>query len=134
MCTCGGSMDSQTVEWILTKPADIILGCLLWFFTKKIFQNVTLGGGKRIFNFPFKKASKTVAQCLKHKSIKLKSVVQTWTSLIFFLPFFISPPPPPFFYFLPIFPSFLPPTPFFLPNFLLSFFPVPFQNRTRHKY
>ena len=90
---------------------------------------------------------KTVAQWLKHRSLKLKSVFQAWTKLIlFFFPLFI-PLPPLFFpsFFLSFFLSFLLsfllsisfsfssyPPPLFLPNFLPSFlfsffFPVSFQ-------
>ena len=82
------------------------LGTYYTFFTKKILE--IPGGEKGTLNFPLqKKALKSVAQWLKHRSLKLKSVVQTWTWLIFFFSF------PPSFSFLPY--IFLPHLHSFLP-------------------
>ena len=62
--TCVCEMDSQTAGWILMKLADMTLGNYYSFppkKEKKKSESVTHDGGKRIINFTFKKALKTVA-------------------------------------------------------------------------
>ena len=105
---CVGSMDSQTAEWILMKLCRHDPCIPTTVFCPKTSENVTPCGEKGIFNFPLQKTTlKSVAQWLKRRSLKLKSVVQTWTRLIFsslfsplflsfFLSFFFFPPPLPF--------------------------------------